>query len=235
MELFLTSNIGGYKKINDIKIPTSFDNSNKFLENLKYKIKKYNKFIYIPSDPNDYEKNDKYIDLYVGALNLSGIKFKKYIVLDCRNLGHIKEILEDSSLIILGGGDAYKQNQFFNNIDLSKYLKNIDCCIVGISAGSINCSKVVFNSPETEEDLKKPYILKGLDLTDVNIEPHFNETRSKVQQDAIIAESFNRKIYGLEDGSYILNNKIYGNCFLIFKGKIKRICDNDKTTYIDNN
>ncbi len=39
MELFLTSNIGGYKKINDIKIPTSFDDSNKFLENLKYKIK----------------------------------------------------------------------------------------------------------------------------------------------------------------------------------------------------
>mgnify|MGYP003296332846 CR=1 FL=1 len=57
---------------------------------------------------------------------------------------------------------------------IKEYIKKTDACIVGISAGSINSAKIVFNSPEEEKDLTHPAILKGLDLTTINIEPHFD-------------------------------------------------------------
>ena len=131
------------------------------------------------------------------------------------------------------GGNTYIQNQFFAEIKLVKYLKNIDSTIVGISAGSINAATTVFNSPKSEEDLKFPYILKGLELTNLNIEPHFNKIDNIIQKEAIIKESYKRKLYGLVDGSYIFNNTIYGECYLIDKGQIKLICENNKFVQID--
>lgn len=59
-------------------------------------------------------------------------------------------------------------------INLKEYLKYLDCVVIGISAGSINCAKDVFNSPEEEQDLINPMYFKGLYLTHINIEPHFD-------------------------------------------------------------
>lgn len=229
MKLFLTCNIGGIKKENDKKISVKLFEENNFLENLKNNINNYNKFILIASDPDSYKQNDEYLKLDIESLELSGLKFKENIILDNRNKENIDNILNGSSLILLSGGNTYKQNKFFNNINLKKYIKTTDACIVGISAGSINSSNIVFNSPENEEDLKNPSILKGLNLTNINVEPHFDyNNTNKIQMDSIIKESENRIIYGLPDKSYIFNNKIYGKCYRIYKGNIELISNNNE-------
>lgn len=229
MKLFLTSNIGGIKKENDKKISVKLFEENKFLENLKNNINNNNKFVLIASDPDNYKQNDEYLKLDIKSLELSGLKFKENIILDNRNKENIDNILNDSSLILLSGGNTYKQNKFFNNINLKKYIKTTDACIVGISAGAINSSNIVFNSPENEEDLNNPSILKGLDLTNINIEPHYNyNNTNKIQMNSIIKESENRIIYGLPDKSYIFNNKIYGKCYKIYKGNIELITNDNE-------
>ena len=229
MKLFLTSNIGWIEKINGEQIPVNLLENNKFIDNLKKNLKTYNKFILVASNPNNYEQNDKFLNLDIKSLELSGLKFKEYLTLDYRNKDNIKNILDNCSLIFLCGGNTYQQNLFFNDIKLKKYLEDIDCCIVGISAGAINSAKVVFNSPEKEDELKNPCTLDGLNLTNINIEPHFDkENNNKIQMNAIVEESYKRNIYGIQDGSYILDNVVYGKCYKIHNGEMTLICDNEQ-------
>lgn len=230
MRLFLASNIGGIKKENGKKIPVKFFEDNKFLKNMKESIKDCNKFVIIASDPDNYELNDNYLKLDTEILALSGLQFKESVVLDNRNKEDIGNILKNSSLIFLSGGNTFQQNMFLNTINLKDYIKKTDACIVGISAGAINSAEIVFSSPENEEDLTRSTILKGLDLTTINIEPHFDlDNPNKIQMDSIIKESNNRIIYGLPDKSYIFNNKIYGKCYRIYKGNIELISNDDET------
>lgn len=233
MRLFLASNIGGIKKENGKKVPVSFFENNNFLKNMKESINDYNKFVIIASDADNYEQNDYYLKLDMDVLAMSGINFKENVVLDNRNKDDIANVLKNSSLIFLSGGDTLKQNIFFNEINLKEYIKNIDACIVGISAGAINSAKIVFNSPEEEKDLTNPSILEGLGLTTINVEPHFDcDKISKIQMDAILKESNNRVIYGLPDKSYIFNNKVYGKCYRVYKENIELISNDDEAVEV---
>lgn len=229
MRLFLASNIGGIKKENGNKMPVKFFEDNKFLKNMKESIKDYNKFVIIASDPDNYELNDNYLKLDTEILALSGLKFKESLVLDNRNKEDIGNILKNSSLIFLSGGNTFQQNMFLNAIKLKDYIKETDACIVGISAGAINSAEIVFSSPENEKDLTRSVILKGLALTTINVEPHFDlDNPNKIQMDSIIKESNNRIIYGLPDKSYIFNNKVYGKCYKIYKENIELISNDDE-------
>lgn len=233
MRLFLVSNIGGIKKENGKKVPVSFFENNNFLKNMKESINDYNKFVIIASDADNYEQNDYYLKLDMDVSAMSGINFKENVVLDNRNKDDIVNVLKNSSLIFLSGGDTLKQNIFFNEINLKEYIKNIDACIVGISAGAINSAKIVFNSPEEEKDLTNPSILEGLGLTTINVEPHFDcDKISKIQMDAILKESNNRVIYGLPDKSYIFNNKVYGKCYRVYKENIELISNDDEVVEV---
>ena len=238
MNLFLASNIGGVKKENGNKIPIKFFENNDFLKNLKKCIKNNKKFVLIASDPNNYERNDLFLQMDIEALKLSGLTFEKYLVLDGRAKENITSILKDCDLIFLCGGNTLIQNTFFNNIDLKEHLKNIDSVIVGISAGSINSAGDVYNSPESDEDLNNSPYLKGLGLTTINVEPHFiledlsNDFNKKLHKKAILKESYNRTIIALTDGAYILQTdkecKLYGESYKIKNGIISKICNNDE-------
>lgn len=233
MRLFLASNIGGIKKENGKKVPVSFFENNNFLKNMKESINDYDKFVIIASDADNYEQNDYYLKLDMDVLAMSGINFKENVVLDNRNKDDIVNVFKNSSLIFLSGGDTLKQNIFFNEINLKEYIRNIDACIVGISAGAINSAKIVFNSPEEEKDLTNPSILEGLGLTTINVEPHFDcDKISKIQMDAILKESNNRVIYGLPDKSYIFNNKVYGKCYRVYKENIELISNDDEVVEV---
>ena len=236
MNLFLASNIGGVKKENGKKIPIKFFEDNKFLENLKKSINQNRKFVLVASDPNSFEKNDLFLQMDIEALKLSGISFENYLVLDNRSKKNVKEVLKDSDLIFLCGGDTLTQNTFFNEINLKKYLKENDSTIVGISAGSINLASNVYNSPEDAEDLNKPSYLNGLELTNINIIPHFNlndfnDENNKLQNNAILEESCKRTLIALVDGSYIYINdkdcKLYGESYEIKDMTITKICNQE--------
>ena len=244
MILFLASNIGGYKKENGNKIPIKFFEKNDFLINLKKCVKKHRKFVMIASNPNDYVKNDLYLQMDIDALKLSGLTFEEYLVLDGRSKGKIENILIDCDLIFLCGGDTLTQNIFFNDIGLRKFVKDIESVIVGISAGSLNAACDVYNSPENEDDLKHTPYLKGLDLTTINIEPHFiledlSDENKQLQRRELLKESYNRTLIALTDGAYILqtNSKctLYGESYKIENGVISKICDNKKNIDIDKN
>ena len=229
MRLFLASNIGGIKKENGKKVPVSFFENNNFLKNMKESINDYDKFVIIASDADNYEQNDYYLKLDMDVLAMSGINFKENVVLDNRNKEDIGNILKNSSLIFLSGGNTFQQNMFLNAIKLKDYIKETDACIVGISAGAINSAEIVFSSPENEKDLTRSVILKGLALTTINVEPHFDlDNPNKIQMDSIIKESNNRIIYGLPDKSYIFNNKVYGKCYRIYKENIELISNDDE-------
>ena len=199
---------------------------NDFLFNLKSAILNYNKFVLVSSNPDEYEKNDKYLEFDRKLFELSGIKFSEYIVLDNRNISKINEVLNNCSLVLLSGGDTYIQNMFFNSISLKKYLK--DMVIIGLSAGAINMAESVYNSPESEDDLKYDSVLKGLGLTNINVEPHFDiENENRIQMSSILNESYKRTIYGIPDGSYIFGNKVFGVCYRIKDGIIDLINNDD--------
>ena len=224
----------GYKKDNGKKIPMKFSSKNQFLFNLKRSLKNNKKFVLIASDPANFEKNDKLLSLDIVALKLSGIIFEENFVLDNRNKNNISKVLEDVSLIFLCGGDTFVQNNFFNDIKLKDYIKDLNCTIVGISAGAINLALDVFNSPEEVSDLINPSIMVGLGLTEYNIEPHFNiNNDNTIQKTAILDESYKRVIYGIPDGSYIKDNTVYGECYKIYQGNIEQICNDSEVVKLN--
>ena len=177
-----------------------------------------------------------YSKLLFEGLKLSGILFNEYFVLDNLKISEVEEYINKSNMIFLSGGDTYIQNEFFKNINLRKKLEKFDGLIIGQSAGAINMSDKVFNSPE-KMDSSEPASFKGLGLTNINIEPHFvlddtNFNESEIyQRDAILLESNNRKIYGQCNGSHVLienngNATIYGETYIISNGQISLICEN---------
>ena len=205
---------------------------------------KNKKFVMIASDPNNYEINDKFLKMDIEALKLSGLEFDKYLVLDNRSKENVDGILKDSDLIFLAGGKTLTQNIFFNDINLKKALKKLDCTIVGISAGSINLASNVYNAPEDLDDINNPLYLKGLDMTTINVIPHFNlydldDEAKKMQRESVLKESFNRTLIALVDKSYIYikDNKsiLYGEAYKIKDGNITRMCDDEKFVFLDNN
>lgn len=225
-KLFLTSKICEKQEL-DWKLSLSkLSNENGFLDTLKKQIKTQNTFVMLASDPAAYEKNDQFLQLDRQALSLSGLHFQKYLVLDNRNKDRVKTALDQASLVILAWGNTYEQNQFFSAIDLGKHLKSIDCPIVGISAGAMNCGETVINSSEKSKNPDLPLILKGMEISQYTIVPHFQKKKENQNELRLILEaSQDTKIYALEDGSYLLNDTIYGRCDLIYQGKITRICD----------
>ena len=265
MILFLASNIGGVKKENGKKYPVRFFEKNSFLNNLKKNLTNTKKFVLVASDPDNYDKNDLFLKMDIEALKLSDLCFDEYLVLDQRNTWDIENVLKDASLIFLSGGNTLLQNKFFNSINLKsldvknilklkikvdEILPNIENCIndnsvvIGISAGSINSAKDAYNSPESEEDLNNSPYLHGLELTNINIEPHFslsnlNDDSKKIQTKAILSESNKRILYGLTDGAYIIKTSskcmLYGESYKIQNGIIKKICNDDEVINIDYN
>lgn len=243
MILFLASNIGGVKKENGKKYPVRFFEKNSFLNNLKKNLTNTKKFVLVASDPDNYDKNDLFLKMDIEALKLSDLCFDEYLVLDQRNTWDIENVLKDASLIFLSGGNTLLQNKFFNSINLKKYI-NDNSVVIGISAGSINSAKDAYNSPESEEDLNSSPYLHGLELTNINIEPHFslsnlNDDSKKIQMKAILSESNKRILYGLIDGAYIIKTSskcmLYGESYKIQNGIIKKICNDDEVINIDYN
>lgn len=224
--LFLTSKICETQEL-DWKLALSkLSNENDFLDTLKKQIKTQNTFVMLASDPTAYQQNDQFLQLDRQALTLSGLHFQEYLVLDNRNKDKVKTVLDQASLVILAWGNTHQQNQFFSAIDLGKYLKSIDCPIVGISAGAMNCGEIVINSSEKSKNPELPLILRGMGISKYTIVPHFQKKKENQNELSLILEaSQDTKIYALQDGSYLLNDTIYGRCDLVYQGKITKICD----------
>lgn len=229
------------KDENGTKIPKVFDNKNKKIDTIKKYVKKYDNFVYIAGTEYENDINDYYSKIVFDSFNMT-LPFKNYIVLDSRNEKDAEKIIKDADLIILSGGHVPTENDFFNNINLRELIRKTDAFIIGISAGSMNSAENVYSPPEYESEVidnnyNKYY--KGLGLTHLNVFPHYDEIKDEVisgvhvLEKIVLPDSYDRDIYALNNGSYILiddNEYIYGETYLIRKGKIKMICKDNQNT-----
>ena len=217
------------------RIPKKFSNINGLLDVFRKYIKKYDNFLYVASLEDSIEITDMYAKNTFKAFDLT-LPFKNYEVLDIRTEKNTLELIEKADFIYLCGGHVPTQNNFFNKINLKDIIKKTDALIVGVSAGSMNCAKVVYCPPELDEEalnksFKKYY--DGLGLTDINIIPHYSDDRYSIIggkryiEDIVLPDSYNTTLYAISDGDYILvdgNKKfLYGNGYKITDGKIIKL------------
>ena len=224
------------------EISPKLNNINNFVTQLKkYHRKGFDNFIYFPSNPLTYDNNDYYANLYFRAFNNSDFRFKNCFLVDNRNYSEVHDIIKDSDIIILGGGELPRQNTFFNNIHLKQELNYYDGIIVGMSAGSMNLADIVFDFPELDEQIGNPNYLRGLAFTDINIVPHYKLTEKNYILESgldawstyVLPHSHKINIYALVDGTHILiqsnHAEIFGEAYLVRDSIISRVCNNYET------
>lgn len=203
--------------------------------------------LYIASDPQDNDHNDEWSRHQLEALKRSKFRINKMEILDARTKENTQQLIQEADLILLGGGHVPTQNHFFHKIHLRKYLKDYEGVIVGISAGSMNCARIVYAMPELPgEYLDKKYnrYLDGLSLTNTMIIPHYNEIHDDyldgvhIFKDIAYPDSLKRTFIVLVDGSYIHIHEgieeVYGLSYKIEKGKQTLIQEQEKHTILTN-
>lgn len=237
MILFLTSDVGASKKENGVRVVSKLNNTNKFIEELQKYIIKGDNFLFVASDPDAFKINDSYGMLTFNSFNLSGFNFNKLHILDSRNKSEAENLVKKASIVFLAGGNTIRQMQFFEEINLSKLLREHSSIIIGQSAGSINLAKEAYCSPEDEEELNNVRYFSGLGLTKINIEPHFKNSPHFAQFDILekilLEDSKKKPFIAITDGSYIIDDgkeqKIFGEAYAFSNGDYYQICQDEKS------
>ena len=233
MKIFLTSDIGASKKVNGIRLVSELNNTNKFADNLKKAVKGHDLMVFVASSPF-FDGTKTYAELTRSSLSLAGIRFSKMIVLDGTNMFACKYLMEHADLVFLAGGDTAVQMKFFENMDLRKHIIRCKGVIVGQSAGSLNLATDVYCSPTPDETATKKY-WKGLGMTDISIEPHFNPANKNFIEKVLLPDSKEQPFIAITDGSYIIDDTqtrqstVHGEAYLFSNGSAKQICQNGKT------
>jgi dipeptidase E len=183
------------------------------------------KIVFIPTDFNDNDKNQQFLDLDLRIFNDIGINFDKAIIIDSRmNKELAKEEVETADVIFLWGGNTEEQIRNIKEYDLIPSLQRRDGVTIGISAGSINMSDDVVLVRYDKETL----FYKGIGLVDINVDPHFSFEDEKYIQNNLLPSSYGKKLICLTDESIIRVSEIneimyFGNCYEIKDGNIKLI------------
>ena len=234
-----------YEDENKNKIIHNFGNFNGILDCIKSNVKKYDNFLFVARGFDD-DNTETYYNNTCKSFKLT-LPFKNYNILNYSTCKNAKELVEQADLIFLCGGHLPTQNKFFNEINLKELIKNTNALIVGGSAGSMNCAHFVYCPPEVEGESLDPNFnryMKGLELTNINILPHYDKFLSfvldgkKYIEDIILPYSNKTPVIALNDGSYIVikENKsiIYGESYIIKDNEIKQICKDNQFIDISN-
>lgn len=235
MRVFLTSDMQMSVKKNGERIACEINNINGIVDQLKILIKKFNKFVFIASNPDGYEKTDSYANVTKKSFELSGMFFNEFIVLDNRNAKNTKQIIKNADIIYLAGGYVPTQNSFFEKIKLKQCLKKFDGVIIGQSAGAMNLSNIVYNYPEDETELNDPKYLTGLGLSPITIIPHYEKNTGNIHsqgmnilQDYFLPDSKDNTFIAITDGSHVLIEEgkvlLCGEIYEIKDGVITELC-----------
>ena len=214
--IFLTSNLGSYKI--DVKNGQPFtqvikcNNSNHFIDRLKAVSTKYDNLVFIASNPDKTNKTDEYASIIFNSLNLDDFKIKNLTIIDHRFSENIEQTFLSADLLFLAGGNVPTQNNYFKEINLKEILKKYKGVLIGQSAGSMNCSKVVYTQPETDEEFNDPNYnrqISGLGLIDFSVMPHMNfadnvdEKGHPSIMQRCLEDSFSNPHYGICDYGFI--------------------------------
>ncbi len=215
---------------------------NAFVDHLKQFLPSSSRALFICSDPYHQEATDRFAQDMRDSFEHAGFNFLSYQVLDPRNDVFVASLILESDFIILAGGHVPTQNQYFQQIQLAKLIKDFDGVIMGISAGTMNCASTVYAQPEREgESIDPNYqrFLPGLGITDLMILPHYQMIKhslldeKRLFEDITYPDSYGNSFYLLRDGSYILGTKeqevLYGEAYLLKDGIKTKICEQNQS------
>ena len=185
-------------------------------KSLKKDIKDNSVITFIASDFDNIEKTDKNKNLLIDAFNKAGINFKCEYLVDKRvSKEEAKELLSESNIVFLMGGDTYKEMQSINEYDIKEDIISRDL-IIGVSAGSLNQSKNVIYLDEYQDYKLVKY--EGLGLVDFNIYPHL-DFKNKEFLKEIFTVSNDRPLIALPNESFIRcengNIEYFGNYYKV--------------------
>ena len=186
-------------------------NVNGFVDRIREVLPENPRALFICSDPDDHNGTCRFAAETCAAFAMEGMAFSCYHVLDWRNARRAYQLISMTDLIILCGGHVPTQNAFFRKIRLRHLLRHFEGCVVGISAGSMNCADTVYVQPEEpgESVPEFPRFAPGLGLTGVNILPHYQKVKDNILdgkrlfEDVTYADSMGHTFFALPDGSYI--------------------------------
>ena len=245
MITYLTSHIGGSCKKDGARVPARLSTENGFLTSLQQRWQDNAKVLIISADPDNVEVNDSIRNIFTVSFPMSGLSISQMAICDKRNESLVNKIA-DYDALLLAGGHVPTQNRFFERIGLRERMKDFDGILIGISAGTMNCAKLVYAQPELEgESIDQKYerFLSGLGITNLMIIPHYQDIKDdmldgqRLFEDITYPDSYGREFYALEDGSYfVLENEttsLFGAAYLIKDGNVKQICEKDKSICID--
>ena len=192
---------------------------------IKKMVKKPINMVVIPADPNNFAKNDKQ---FYGNDSVIGVfkTFKKIfpnlnIVLLDNRVSQTNGInyLEKSNIIYLLGGNPFIQLEYLQKTKYSDIIQHTSALVMGVSAGAMNLAVNSYYSKD--EDYPESIIYKGLGLTNITIDPHF-DINNLEQVKEIKDNSKNIKIIGLPNDSAIVisdnNMEFIGKVYIFENG-----------------
>lgn len=246
-KLFLTSWIGGYDRDDPFKTPTKLNNTNHFVDRLRFACPDIKIVTYIASDPKDFEKCDEHAERLIANLKLDGFEPETIYVIDNRNRYNIAEAILSSDIVFLAGGHVPTQNTFFNKIDLKTILLDYEGVVIGQSAGAMNCAELVYVQQEEPEDFADENFkirIGGLGLTKYNIMPHINFAKDYDYQgvtvyDMCVEDCKEIYHYGIVDGGFLEVESdgrtavSYGETYLFRDGICRKLCKNGESIEVN--
>lgn len=200
--------------------------SEKLAKLLRKDIKKRKLFVYICTNPDQFEETNKYFRDNITWFVEEGIMFQLYHIVDYRVKKEEAELLiKNASVIFLCGGDPFAQDEFLEEYELKDLIKNCDGVVMGISAGAINMAEKSLCT--RDEDIKETIVYDGIGLDDITVDPHFSPDKLELIENDLFPLSNEMKIYGLCDEGVIRvkDNKLdfLGDIYLISNSNIEKI------------
>lgn len=216
------------------------DRHNHFVDNLKKYWKVNSRCCLIAAYPDHYQENDEMCDYFHSILLQDDFSVECFHLIDQRYQDFDRKTLQHYDVIILAGGHVPTQNRFFQDIGLREKIADFQGIIIGISAGSMNSANLVYCQPEEPGESIDSHFqrwIPGLNLTDLNIIPHYQMVKDRyldgirLYEDITYADSLGHRFYVLVDGSYILIDKhtyVYGESYIIEDAAIRPLCQLDE-------
>ena len=215
-------------------------NINGFVDRIREVLPPNPRALFICSDPDDHGGTCRFAAETTNAFAMEGMAFSSYHVLDWHNARRAYQLISMTDLVILCGGHVPTQNAFFRKIRLRHLLRHFDGCVVGISAGSMNCADMVYVQPEEHGESVPEFqrFAPGLGLTGVNILPHYQKVKDnyldglRLFEDITYADSMGHTFFALPDNSYFYqddeNLLLFGEAYRLRDGIMEQICDTDE-------
>ena len=190
----------------------------------------------VSAAPDDVKFTDSVLEGMSSCILKSGIKPCGIIMLDRRNSSEVRELVDWADWIVLCGGHVPTQNKFLIELGLRELLKGFDGLVMGCSAGSMNCSDIVYSHPEMPGEAESHSYrrwLRGLGLTDIQLIPHYYQVRNLVLdgrrlfEDVIFLDSWRHSFYSIPDGGFIVckdgRRTLFGTAWEISNGAMRQI------------